>query len=45
MQVSIDDPIQAYKSIVSRASPAYIITLHKLLTTMAECAIEQRDMA
>lgn len=38
MQISLDCPIHAYQTIVARANPDYIVTLHKLLTTFAECA-------
>lgn len=40
MQVSLDNPVYAFQTIVSRAKPEYIVTLHKLLGTFAECASE-----
>jgi len=38
MQVSMDNPVHAFQTIVGRAKPDYIVTLHKLLGTFAECA-------
>lgn len=38
MQISLDSPIHAFQTIVARAKPDYIVTLHKLLSTFAECA-------
>ncbi len=40
MQISMDNPVHAFQTIVSRANPDYIVTLHKLLGTMAACAAE-----
>ena len=40
MQVSLDNPVHAFQTIVARAKPEYIVTLHKLLGTFAECASE-----
>lgn len=40
MQVSMDNPIHAFQTIVGRAKPEYIVMLHKLLGTFAECANE-----
>jgi len=40
MQVSLDNPVYAFQTIVARAKPDYIVTLHKLLGTFAECASE-----
>lgn len=40
MQVSLDNPVYAFQTIVARAKPEYIVTLHKLLGTFAECASE-----
>ncbi len=40
MQVSMDNPIYAFQTIVARTSPDYIVMLHKLLGTFAECASE-----
>ena len=38
MQVSQDNPVYAFQTIVARAKPDYIVTLHKLLGSFAECA-------
>ncbi len=40
MQVSMDNPVHAFQTIVSRVKPEFIVTLHKLLGTFAECASE-----
>ena len=43
MQVSMDNPVYAFQTIVARAKPDYIVTLHKLLGTFAACASELKQ--